>query len=284
MPYYLEEMKIDWRYGELGEEQRRVARKYMARLKLASSGYGIESFGELVREAATELGRDLRGVAVGEDDGAGYLLTVRGSGVNVERFEDYKESKDEGARAIVAISSGGADQVPLAMEDYAASGVEHVEQSIYWPALMLTDIKGQANRLNNSLFWATERAWSLGRARLLALTDATQADHPKGGAFQLNATELLDGPKYKQTLDFPFAMWRELTELAERLKRSTSWVLQRAWLLARPEILALSAPKPKSEVSAEDKDKDKSLALSAPKSEVSAEDKDKQDGKKDEGT
>lgn len=42
--------------------------------------------------------------------------------------------------------------------------------------------------------------------------------------------------KRKQSLYFPDTMVNELKEEAKRLDRSLSWVVQRAWILARNEI------------------------------------------------
>lgn len=45
--------------------------------------------------------------------------------------------------------------------------------------------------------------------------------------------------KRKQSLYFPEAMLQEIKEEANRLDRSLSWVVQRAWKLARVEIKKL---------------------------------------------
>lgn len=52
----------------------------------------------------------------------------------------------------------------------------------------------------------------------------------------------MDEPKRgakKQSLYFPEQMLGEISEEAKRLDRSLSWVLQRAWLMARNEIRRL---------------------------------------------
>ncbi len=43
----------------------------------------------------------------------------------------------------------------------------------------------------------------------------------------------------KQSLYFPEGMLQEMKEEAARLDRSLSWVVQRAWKLAKPEIAHL---------------------------------------------
>ena len=42
--------------------------------------------------------------------------------------------------------------------------------------------------------------------------------------------------KRKQSLYFPESMLQEINEEAGRLERSLSWIVQRAWKMARPEI------------------------------------------------
>jgi uncharacterized small protein (TIGR04563 family) len=51
-----------------------------------------------------------------------------------------------------------------------------------------------------------------------------------------------DGPKSdkrKQSLYFPESMLEEIKEEAARLDRSLSWIVQRAWKIARVEIKKL---------------------------------------------
>ncbi len=45
--------------------------------------------------------------------------------------------------------------------------------------------------------------------------------------------------KRKQSLYFPEAMLQEIKDEAARLDRSLSWVVQRAWKLARTEVKKL---------------------------------------------
>ena len=45
--------------------------------------------------------------------------------------------------------------------------------------------------------------------------------------------------KRKQSLYFPEAMLQEIKEEAARLDRSLSWIVQRAWRIARPELRKL---------------------------------------------
>ena len=45
--------------------------------------------------------------------------------------------------------------------------------------------------------------------------------------------------KRKQSLYFPESMLQEIKEEAARLDRSLSWIVQRAWKIARPELKRL---------------------------------------------
>jgi uncharacterized small protein (TIGR04563 family) len=58
--------------------------------------------------------------------------------------------------------------------------------------------------------------------------------------------------KRKQSLYFPESMLQEIKEEAARLDRSLSWVVQRAWKLARLEIKKLPSVNDVSEGEDED--------------------------------
>ena len=49
-------------------------------------------------------------------------------------------------------------------------------------------------------------------------------------------TQGLKNDKRKQSLYFPDAMLQEIADEAMRLDRSLSWIVQRAWKLAKAEI------------------------------------------------
>lgn len=51
-----------------------------------------------------------------------------------------------------------------------------------------------------------------------------------------NSTNAPRSDKRKQSLYFPETMLQEIKEEAARLDRSLSWVVQRAWKLARADI------------------------------------------------
>jgi uncharacterized small protein (TIGR04563 family) len=62
------------------------------------------------------------------------------------------------------------------------------------------------------------------------------APPPSSSSASIDATKT---DKRKQSLYFPESMLQEIKEEAARLDRSLSWVVQRAWKLARVEIKKL---------------------------------------------
>lgn len=72
-----------------------------------------------------------------------------------------------------------------------------------------------------------------------------------------NVTKVANDPaktdKRKQSLYFPESMLTEIKEEAARLDRSLSWIVQRAWKIARPELKKLPSV---NDVADDDKDSD----------------------------
>ena len=65
---------------------------------------------------------------------------------------------------------------------------------------------------------------------------------PQSSSQPVEASEDTHGPlsdKRKQSLYFPESMLVEINEEAARLERSLSWIVQRAWKTARPDIRKL---------------------------------------------
>ena len=58
--------------------------------------------------------------------------------------------------------------------------------------------------------------------------------------------------KRKQSLYFPNAMLQEIKDEAARLDRSLSWVVQRAWKLAYPELRKLPSVNEPDDADGED--------------------------------
>jgi uncharacterized small protein (TIGR04563 family) len=66
----------------------------------------------------------------------------------------------------------------------------------------------------------------------------TEKEAPKSNA-NANVVDATKTDKRKQSLYFPESMLTEIKEEAARLDRSLSWVVQRAWKIARVEIKKL---------------------------------------------
>jgi uncharacterized small protein (TIGR04563 family) len=112
---------------------------------------------------------------------------------------------------------------------------EKAEQVTFWPSDMLEDLTKHAQRLDRSLSWCAQRAWTIARAEL---------SEPLVDGEPSRAKEILDAryasgaestPR-KQTLFFPPDMLAEIKTAAKQRDRSISWLMQRAWCLAVSEI------------------------------------------------
>jgi uncharacterized small protein (TIGR04563 family) len=112
---------------------------------------------------------------------------------------------------------------------------EKIEQVIFWQSAMLEDLTKQAQRLDRSLSWCAQRAWTIARAEI-------SKPHVEGEPPL--AQKILDAryasgdesePR-KQTLFFPADMLAEIKTTAKRQDRSISWLVQHAWCIAVSEI------------------------------------------------
>ena len=67
----------------------------------------------------------------------------------------------------------------------------------------------------------------------------SEKEAPKSSSNNAISTDAAKTDKRKQSLYFPESMLTEIKEEAARLDRSLSWVVQRAWKIARVEIKKL---------------------------------------------
>jgi hypothetical protein len=100
-------------------------------------------------------------------------------------------------------------------------------QVLHFPAALLADIEDKAAQLGRSIDWCLHTAWCVAAAELEC----------HGAIDRVGDTELLSGKAVPHEVELPLLTWRHLTEEAERLDRSKSWLLQRAWLIARPRLV-----------------------------------------------
>jgi uncharacterized small protein (TIGR04563 family) len=112
---------------------------------------------------------------------------------------------------------------------------EKDEQVTFWESAMLEDLTKQAQRLDRSLSWCAQRAWTIARAELSK--PQVEGEHPLAQKILDTRYASNDESKpRKQTLFFPPAMLTEIKTAAKQQDRSISWLMQRAWCLAVSEI------------------------------------------------
>lgn len=111
-----------------------------------------------------------------------------------------------------------SDQIPERFDVTAG-------QTMFLPEPVLTDLRAYAERLDRSVGWCLWMAWCMVSLEMGEAVLANMASDP-----------MLDGAKHVAEVDLPLGTWRHLTRMAERLDRSKSWLLARAWLLARPRF------------------------------------------------
>jgi hypothetical protein len=119
----------------------------------------------------------------------------------------------------ISVSAVRAARIPARTD---ASDV----QVLHFPAALLGDIRDKAAQLKRSTDWCLHTAWCVAAAELEC----------HGAIDAVKDAELLSGTMVKLEVELPLLTWRHLTEEAERLDRSKSWLLQRAWLIARPRL------------------------------------------------
>lgn len=103
---------------------------------------------------------------------------------------------------------------------------ERDTQTLHFPAVLLADVQATAGRLRRSVSWCLHTAWCVAAAEL----ECT------GGIEEVRDSALLGGDMARHRVELPLLTWRHLTEESERLDRSKSWLLQRAWLIARVRL------------------------------------------------
>lgn len=106
--------------------------------------------------------------------------------------------------------------------DVSAAQVLHV------PTPMLREMEKYADKLGRDVSFCARMAWSIGCAEVGASEASAKA----------NTSRLLSGKKRPVSIELPMSTWLHLTVEAERLDRSRSWMLQRAWLAARKSMLS----------------------------------------------
>ena len=104
---------------------------------------------------------------------------------------------------------------------------ERAAQVLHFPIPMIRDMETYAAKVDKSVSWCIRMAWSIACAEL-----ADGSSHAK-----VQADRMLRGDKQRLRVELPLSTWFHVVLEAERLDRSRSWLLQRAWMLARPRLL-----------------------------------------------
>jgi uncharacterized small protein (TIGR04563 family) len=110
--------------------------------------------------------------------------------------------------------------------------MDKVEQALFFPAPMLEEIATHASRLDTSLSWLTQKAWSIAKERLRSLEPLDE----DAAAERVFGERYSSDDKRKQTILFPSSMLDEVKAEAARQDRSLSWIIQRAWCVAIADI------------------------------------------------
>ncbi len=61
------------------------------------------------------------------------------------------------------------------------TGSDKRKQSLYFPEIMLQEIKDEAARLDRSLSWVVQRAWKLARTEIRKIPSVNDIDEDDGG-------------------------------------------------------------------------------------------------------
>jgi uncharacterized small protein (TIGR04563 family) len=208
MPEYLEQIEIDWGWPRLSEPERGVARRHEALLQADPTTHTLETLREALAAASAELrGRDVRARAA--DDGGEYALAAR-DGKCVEVDDD-------------AFDPEGAFPDRLTPDDYRAAGVTKLYVTLFWTQGLLDAVAKEARRLDRSLSWLVQKAWTLAKSA------------PAGAGVELPR----DGARRRQSVYLPIDIYAELSDAAAREDSSMSMLVRRALCAAWPALDAL---------------------------------------------
>lgn len=64
----------------------------------------------------------------------------------------------------------------VADDSNSKSGSDKRKQSLYFPEIMLQEIKDEAARLDRSLSWVVQRAWKLSRTEIRKIPSVNEVD------------------------------------------------------------------------------------------------------------
>ncbi len=68
----------------------------------------------------------------------------------------------------------------MADDNQTRTGSDKRKQSLYFPEIMLQEIKDEAARLDRSLSWVVQRAWKLARNEIRKIPSVNDVDDDDG--------------------------------------------------------------------------------------------------------
>ena len=101
-------------------------------------------------------------------------------------------------------------------------------QTLHVPTPMLRDMEKHAAKIGRDVSFCARMAWSIACAEIASPESAEL----------VKDSRLMTGNKRPIDIELPMSTWLHVTVEAERLDRSRSWLMQRAWIVARDRILA----------------------------------------------
>jgi hypothetical protein len=97
---------------------------------------------------------------------------------------------------------------------------------LHLPTPMLRELERYAARLDRDVSYCLRMAWSIAGGEV----DAPETDA------MASESRLMAGKRRPVSIELSLSCWMHVTLEAERLDRSRSWIIQRAWLAARHRI------------------------------------------------
>ena len=99
-------------------------------------------------------------------------------------------------------------------------------QTLHFPEGLLDDVKQHADTIERSVGWCLWMAWCI-----------ATIGHRDDPIDEVGEERMPNGPKVASDVMMPLGTWRHVTRESERLDRSKSWLLARAWVAARERFV-----------------------------------------------
>jgi uncharacterized small protein (TIGR04563 family) len=211
MPAHVRRFEIDWGWPRLSAPERAVVRRHEARARAEPGAHTVATLREALALASQELpGRAVR-ARVEDEHGVHELHAADG------RCADA----DAGS-----FDEQGRFPELLTVDAFRDAGVESMWVGLYWPEDLLREMQAEAARLDRSVSWIVEKAWTIATSS----TPIVRGRRPPH-----------DGPRRKHSVYLSIALYDQLASAAAREDRSMSALAQRAIVTAWPTLTSLPA-------------------------------------------